>query len=108
MVYLPPPWDTCATAPANYPVLGVHAREGLSRRPLRAPQRVPPASDIATPAPASLVAAMPPPEDVEAVDASWFSFLDGGAISASARVGLRCSLCGCQSCCRRSVTKRAI
>jgi hypothetical protein len=49
-------------------------------------QRVPPASDLAPPAPASLVAPVPPPEDLESVDDRWFGFLqNAGAIAQDDR-----------------------
>ena len=41
-------------------------------------QRVPKAEDLAPPAPALLVAPVPPPEDLEAVDDKWFGFLADG------------------------------
>lgn len=39
-------------------------------------QREPPIEDVASPAPASLVSLIAPPEDIEKVDPSWFGFLD--------------------------------
>ncbi len=41
-------------------------------------QRVPPASDLAPPAPASLVAPVAPPDDLDTVDDRWFGFLQNG------------------------------
>lgn len=41
-------------------------------------QRVPSIGDVASPAPASLVSPLTPPEDIETVDPSWFGFLDDG------------------------------
>ena len=57
------------------PLLGIVAKSVW-----RPAQRVPPISDIATAAPASLVAPVLPPDDIEVVDPSWFGFVDGGML----------------------------
>ena len=40
-------------------------------------QRIPLVADLPLPAPALLVAALPPPADLNEVVAKWFAFLDG-------------------------------
>ena len=40
-------------------------------------QRVPPAIDLAPPAPALLVAAVPPPPELDQPEEKWFAFLSG-------------------------------
>ena len=48
-------------------------------------QRVPPAIDLAPPAPALLVAAVPPPPELDQPEDKWFAFL-GGAPAFHQRV----------------------
>ncbi len=42
-------------------------------------QRVPPAIDLAPPAPALLVAAVPPPPELDQPEPKWFAFLGGAS-----------------------------